>query len=873
MPSLVLVIVGVALSFAAFAVTRRVDEARVRSELELRAEWRLRGIERKIAVDVNSLQATAVFVATQPILAEADFHRFARLDHDSEAANSGLLWSPFVRAADRAGFVAAVRESGVPDFDIVEPDGRGGFVSAAARDDYLPALFEENYDGRPAARGLDGAAAAVRRSGAELARDTGQAVATPPLPTYFGSQLALGFLVFWPVYTTGEVPPTVAERRQAFRGAAVSRYGFDRLLPHALLDAPKIDESIDFRVDRGGDGEEPMLVGSYDPVADKITVGAVAPRQDGVGITRSFAVLGRQWTLRFHFAPELIAGLGSPNAEVRLVLGLLLTAAIAGYFLRERRQRSNVESEVRLRTSELVAANRQLNQEIEERERAAVELRLWAHAFANAAFGIGISDPRTRRMRFGNPALATMLGMTTAEFEGLATIDQFPVEERGRVRAIMETVDRVGSVLFTTRHRRKDGTIFPVQMNVTSVRDVDGTVLYRIASILDITEAHRTEEALRQAQKMEAIGNLTGGMAHDFNNILAIIIGNLDLARPRIAGDAETDELVGECLESALRGADLTRRLLAFARRQPLRPRRFDVNELVANAVKLLRRLLDENVVISLDLPPETWPVLADPAQLEAALTNLATNARDAMPNGGTLLIATGNRQLDEDYAATHPEVVAGDYAMIEVSDTGSGMAPEVVSRIFEPFFTTKDRDKGTGLGLSMVFGFMKQSGGHVNVYSEPGVGTTFRLYLPRSGEAAEATSSAAPVAYARAAGETVLAVEDNAALLRVVVRQLEEFGYRVLAADGATAALTILASEPVDMLFTDVIMPGVVDGFALAREALALQPSIKVVLTSGFPEAKINGHLGPSGGSARLLSKPYRKEELAQVLRQVLDS
>jgi CheY-like chemotaxis protein len=372
---------------------------------------------------------------------------------------------------------------------------------------------------------------------------------------------------------------------------------------------------------------------------------------------------------------------------------------------------------------------------------------------------------------------------------------------------------------------------------------------------------------------MEAIGNLTGGMAHDFNNILAIIIGNLDLARPLVAGDAETDELVGECLEAALRGADLTRRLLAFARRQPLHPRRFEVNELVANAVKLLRRLLDDNVVISLDLASETWPVLADPAQLEAALTNLATNARDAMLKGGTLLIATGNRRLDEDYAATYPDVVAGDYAMIEVSDTGSGMAPEVVSRIFEPFFSTKNRDKGTGLGLSMVFGFMKQSGGHVNVYSEPGVGTTFRLYLPRSGEAAEANSSAAPVAYARAAGETVLAVEDNAALLRVVVRQLEELGYRVLAADGATAALTILANEPVDVLFTDVVMPGVVDGFALAREALTLQPSIKVVLTSGFPEAKINGHLGSSGGSARLLSKPYRKEELAQILRQAIDS
>jgi CheY-like chemotaxis protein len=237
------------------------------------------------------------------------------------------------------------------------------------------------------------------------------------------------------------------------------------------------------------------------------------------------------------------------------------------------------------------------------------------------------------------------------------------------------------------------------------------------------------------------------------------------------------------------------------------------------------------------------------------------------------LLIATGNRRLDEDYAATHPEVTPGEYALVEVSDTGTGMSPEVVSRIFEPFFTTKERDKGTGLGLSMVFGFMKQSGGHVNVYSEPGVGTTFRLYLPRTGEAAEMMAAATPEVYAPAGGETVLAVEDNPGLLRVVVRQLEELGYNVLSADGAATALATLAMEHVDLLFSDVIMPGEVDGFALAQQALGLQPAIKVVLTSGFPEAKINGHLGSLAHSARLLSKPYRKDELAQVLRQVLDS
>jgi signal transduction histidine kinase len=244
----------------------------------------------------------------------------------------------------------------------------------------------------------------------------------------------------------------------------------------------------------------------------------------------------------------------------------------------------------------------------------------------------------------------------------------------------------------------------------------------------------RTEAQLRQAQKMEAIGNLTGGMAHDFNNLLAIIIGNLDLLAERKNADKDDAELVKSALDAAMRGADLTRRLLAFARRQPLQPQRVNPNELIGETVKLLGRMLGQHIEIITELRADVWPVTVDPAQLASSITNLATNARDAMPNGGSLTIVTGNRTLDADYAEQHAEVTPGDYAMIEISDSGSGMPPDIVARIFEPFFTTKETGKGTGLGLSMVFGFIKQSGGHINVYSELGVGTTFRLYLPRQG-------------------------------------------------------------------------------------------------------------------------------------------
>jgi signal transduction histidine kinase/ActR/RegA family two-component response regulator len=346
------------------------------------------------------------------------------------------------------------------------------------------------------------------------------------------------------------------------------------------------------------------------------------------------------------------------------------------------------------------------------------------------------------------------------------------------------------------------------------------------------TERERAEGRLIQAQKMEAIGNLTGGLAHDFNNLLGIIIGNLDLLRGALdaqaGAPAEAGELTSEALEAAMRGADLTKRLLAFARRQPL--------------------------------------------QLEASLANLATNARDAMPAGGKLMIATMNRHLDADYAGQFSDVAPGDYAMVEVSDTGSGMLPDVMSRIFEPFFTTKQHGKGTGLGLSMVFGFMKQSGGHINVYSEPGVGTTFRLYLPRAAAATGAADARAPIVAAMAQGETVLAVEDNVALRRVVTRQLRDLGYRVLEADSAAAALTLLGREKVDLLFTDVIMAGEIDGYALAHQVKVRWPQVKVVLTSGFPQTKLNGD-GDWRDEFQLLSKPYRREDLAQALRDALTS
>jgi signal transduction histidine kinase len=416
---------------------------------------------------------------------------------------------------------------------------------------------------------------------------------------------------------------------------------------------------------------------------------------------------------------------------------------------------------------------------------------------------------------------------------------------------------------------RKDGTEFPVAINLSPDETPDGPVV--IAAVRDVSDSKAVEGQLRQAQKMEAIGNLTGGVAHDFNNLLGVIIGNLDLLGDQLKDDPLSGELGREALDAALRGADLTQRLLAFARRQPLRPQRLSVNEIVERVGRLVGRMIVENIEMSLELGDDVWPVTADPSQLEASLVNIINNAGDAMPDGGVLAIVTGNRHLDEDYVASHPGLPAGDYVMIEISDTGTGMPPEVVSQIFEPFFTTKAEGKGTGLGLSMVFGFIKQSGGHVNVYSEVGVGTTFRLYLPRAVAAGDLDAAAAASGPERGGSETVLAVEDNPGLRRVVARQLRELGYRLLEAPDGATAIQVLESEPVDLLFSDVVMPGGMSGFDLARVAGERWPAMKVVLTSGFPQVKMAGR-GDLPANLRLLTKPYRRADLARVLREALD-
>jgi PAS domain S-box-containing protein len=388
---------------------------------------------------------------------------------------------------------------------------------------------------------------------------------------------------------------------------------------------------------------------------------------------------------------------------------------------------------------------------------------------------------------------------------------------------------------------------------------------------LDNTAAREMESRLRQSQRLESIGQLTGGIAHDFNNLLTVILGNAELLHEQLADNPKLAPLANMVVSAGERGAQLTQRLLAFARRQALDPKPVDINQLVAEMEPLLRRSLGAHIEIELIRGAGLWPALVDPAQLDNALLNLCLNARDAMPHGGRLTIETGHAHLSAEYAEQNADVRPGQYVMLAVSDTGSGIASEHLRRVFEPFFTTKTKGKGTGLGLSMIYGFAKQTGGHVGVYSEQGAGSTFKIYLPRALEAA--TASHRPTASLPATGgsETIVLVEDDDLVRRYAQELLEGLGYRVLEASSGAQALRILKEvERVDLLFTDVVMPGM-SGRQLADQAQALLPDLQVLFTSGYTENAIvhHGRLDPG---VQLLSKPYRREDLARRIREMLN-
>lgn len=530
------------------------------------------------------------------------------------------------------------------------------------------------------------------------------------------------------------------------------------------------------------------------------------------------------------------------------------------------------EEEIKSRDSE------QLLQQFRHAQQALRESMARLTAVVETAVdGFILIDSRGRILLF-NPACERLFGYRADEVfhENVKMLmpPGYSAHHDGYIKNFIRTSERkIIGIGREVTGLRKDGTTFPMDLSVGEAKQ-DGESIF-VGIIHDLTGRKETEEQLRQAQKMEMVGQLSGGIAHDFNNLLTVIIGNAEHLGDQLKSRQDLRQLADDICQAGERGAELTQRLLAFSRRQLLHPCAVDCHELLESLHKLLRRALREDIEIHIAVQSGLAIAFADRAQLESAVLNLALNAQDAMPMGGKLTLSSGIASLDAQYQDLHPGIEPGEYAMVAVTDNGQGMTPDVVVRAFEPFYTTKEVGKGSGLGLSMVYGFTKQSNGHASIYSEPGLGTTVRIYLPQVATNAQQVSSHDRIEEIAIPGghETVLIAEDDPFVRASVTLRIEGLGYKVVAAVNGDDALAKLRANPgIDLLFTDIVMPGGMSGWELADLVQQIRPGLPVIFTSGYaPEALVEQ--SRARVQAMVLTKPYRKIDLAHRLREALSA
>ena len=543
------------------------------------------------------------------------------------------------------------------------------------------------------------------------------------------------------------------------------------------------------------------------------------------------------------------------------VLTLLVIVALAGAVVAQVRSNRALLSEINRRES------------AEAAERAAAELV--QTVFNNTPeylLLVDVEDGGIFRVADLNPAFETVTGLQAQAARSRDVRELFGPDGERAHNHYTQLVAESRPITVTEQLTGVGPSPVIWETRLAPVHDAEGRIARIVVSSRDVTEREALESQLRRAQRMEAVGQLTGGVAHDFNNLLQVISANLEMIGPSLAHDQNAHQRLRNAIHGAARAAQLTRQMLAFARRQPLEPKVVNLGRLVGDMAEMMRRTIGEAVEIETVIAGGLWNTVADPAQVESALLNLAINARDAMPGGGKLTIELANTSLDDTYALRDQEITPGQYVMLGVSDTGEGMAAETVARVFEPFFTTKADGKGTGLGLSMVYGFVKQSNGHVQIYSEPGCGTTVKIYLPRSRKAEE-SAAATPAVGSVGQDQTILVVEDEEAVRAAAVAMLEEMGYRCLEAANAQAALEIVRSDKViDLLFTDVVMPGPLKTRDFVAEAETLRPGLPVLYTSGYTENAIVHH-GRLDDGVSLLSKPYSRNDLARKVAALISA
>ncbi len=863
-----LVLAGLAL-FVSLIVTavvwhnaKDVAYDKLQSEFELRVRETVEDINSRMQVYEQVLRGTQGFLQASMDVNRDEFRTYVsalRLE-EFYPGIQGIGLSQIVPPTKLDEHVSGMWRQGFPHYQIF-PAGERAFYTSAIQ---IEPLNEVNRR----VLGFDMYSESARREAMERARKTGR-------PTLSGKvQLKQearkdappGFVIYFPVYQQDMPLATEEERLAASIGWVFAAFRLNEFLSGL-----------------GGERSTDLYLSIYDgddvdPAACMLGCTQTGPDKSLLSITRQVLVTDHPWTLHLRSSPAFEVQLDQEKPMLIATGGLVLSILLALFVGVLASSRSRALATARHMTRELRASHRHIALDKERIERI---LESSHDAFIALDAEGRITDWNLKAEQlFGWPARKTL----GRKLENLIIPEAFHAGHRAGFDAFAQTGQgKMVNRRVEVEAQHQDGTLIPIELAVASLEIENGFGAH--AFIRDLREQKEREQreaqhqksledtrtALQQAQRMEAVGKLTGGVAHDFNNVLQIITGNIQLLQVENASPEQQAERLENALNAVERGSRLSNQLLAFARRQPLQPLVINLRQMMSKMDDLLHHALGENIEVETVIGGGLWNTLVDPHQLENVILNLAINACDAMQGQGKLTIELGNALLDDEYVLSQPDVPAGQYVVLAISDTGSGMPARVLERVFEPFFSTKPEGEGTGLGLSMAYGFVKQSEGHIRIYSELGHGTTVRIYLPRS---TDQEMEIPYISYEEAAGgtETILIVEDDLAVQMTVGALLRKLGYRVLQADDAASALKIVQSgEAIDLLFTDVVMPGPIRSPELARQAKALLPELAVLFTSGYTQNAIV-HGGRLDLGVELLSKPYRREQLARKIRQLLE-
>ena len=852
---------SVALSLGSAYYAHLTAEAKDRLRFQSLVQKARDTIESRMETHVALLRATSGLFSASDYVSRAEFRAFV-LELDLPESYPGVLGIGYTRRVPAAGRASASAELDreIPGFSIwsgsrgsgAEGGPIGAPASAAAGTpavrgdaDSFPVVYLEPLDeGNRAVVGFDMNSERARREAMEIARDSGQTAASGVI-TLMGEAGAekdsldsRGFLVYQPIYRHGSSLGTRDERRAALAGYVFSPYRARDLAAGIAAAAP----TVGFRV---------YAAAAETPEDLLLETGGAGPFLSRFSTAAGFKVAGHPWLLTAAAQPSFLAPRRETQTLAILLGGLGIGVVLFGLSRGQVRARAYAESVAEdLRRSE-------------EQYRQLVEL-------APEAIFIQTGG----KFVFVNSAMATLLGAPDADTVlGLPVLERVHPDVRAMVIARMEELrrERRSVPLIEERWIRLDGSTVDVEV-AASPCTYEGREGAQVV-LRDVTERKNLEGQLRQSQKMEAIGRLAGGVAHDFNNILTAIAGYSEILQTRLEQDPALGAYAMEIMRAAERASSLTRQLLAFSRKEMMDPRVMELNAVVSDMERMLRRLIGEDIELVTTLHPRLSRVRADPGQVEQILMNLVLNARDAMPRGGSLVIETRNIGLYEGQAIGLPEAGPGGWVELSVADTGIGMDRETQSRLFEPFFTTKEVGKGTGLGLSTVYGIVRRSGGQVTVWSEPGRGATFRVYLPAVDDPEDRPAASNGDAAAASGSETVLVVEDEASVRSFIREVLDGRGYALLEARNADEAVAIFErhKEPIHLMVSDVVMPGM-GGPELAERLAGVHPETRVLFISGYAREGLF-HDGRPGAEAAFLAKPFSPEALARAVREILDA